>query len=109
MRTVIMLFGAATICINACGDSTQPRGIQVQSTNVTLDVVSGGDQVAAVGQTLAQPLVVKVVDKNLRIPVPGYLVNWVVTTGGGSMWVGATTTNFAGTTQNFWTLGPTPG
>ncbi|HST57171.1 MAG TPA: Ig-like domain-containing protein, partial [Longimicrobium sp.] len=67
-------------------------------------VVSGDMQTATVGQELAQPLVARVVDENNR-PVANQLVNFVVTSGGGSVFAGAALTNEDGEARERWRLG----
>ena len=39
-------------------------------------------------------------------PIPNYVVNFVVTSGGGSVFAPAVTTNAAGYAEELWTLGP---
>lgn len=67
-------------------------------------VVSGDLQTGTVGQELAQPLVVKVVDDAGK-PVRDQLVNFRVTRGGGSVFAGSAITNRDGIAQERWTLG----
>ncbi|HEX5872676.1 MAG TPA: Ig-like domain-containing protein, partial [Longimicrobium sp.] len=64
----------------------------------SMDIVSGNDQQATVGQELPQPLVVKVVDEQGR-PVRNQLVNFRVTAGGGSVFAGSALTNRDGIAQ----------
>ncbi|HEY2848516.1 MAG TPA: hypothetical protein VGI97_01465, partial [Gemmatimonadaceae bacterium] len=75
----------------------------------SLNINAGGSQTASVGQTLPNPIVVTVTDKLKGAPVAGQLVNWVITQGGGSMYVEATQTDNHGQTRNWWTMGPTAG
>lgn len=67
-------------------------------------VVSGDLQTGTVGQELAQPLVVQVVDDAGK-PVRDQLVNFRVTRGGGSVFAGSAITNRDGIAQERWTLG----
>jgi len=69
-------------------------------------IVSGTSQTAPINQPLAAPVVVKIVDAGNGAPIPGYPINWVVTSGGGSVFAAATATSADGVTQNYWTLGP---
>jgi hypothetical protein len=71
-------------------------------------VVSGDLQTGTVGQELAQPLVVQVVDDGGK-PVRDQLVNFVVTAGGGSVFAGAAITNAEGEARERWTLGTVAG
>lgn len=77
-------------------------------TPARLLVVSGDLQTAPVGEELAQPLVVRVVDAG-NDPVANQLVNFVVTAGGGSVFAGAAITNAQGEARERWTLGPVAG
>lgn len=110
MRVAAALPAAILLLIAAaCSRDSTPTAARPTPTNVTLDVISGGGQTAQAGQALANPIVVKVVDASLGVPIPGYLVNWVITSGGGTTFVGATETNWQGITQNYWTLGTAVG
>jgi len=88
---------AATLL--ACDDGTAPAG-----PPAAISVVSGNDQQAVVATTLAQPIAVKVLDAQDR-PVPGVLVTFHVTSGGGSVALGAADTDGDGVAREFWTLG----
>jgi hypothetical protein len=71
-----------------------------------MDVVSGDLQADGVaGQELPSPLVVKVLDDD-GAPVPGQVVNFVVTAGEGTVFAGAAQTNAQGEARERWTLGP---
>ena len=74
----------------------------------TLKVVSGDTQNATVGQALALPVVVQVTD-SADTPVPGQIVNFKVTQGGGSVFAGAAITDATGTARERWTLGTAAG
>lgn len=89
-----MLCGAVLSCSSASG----PR------TAAHFDIISGNRQSAVVGTQLPNPLVVKVTDAQGN-PVPGQAVNFIVTSGGGSVFGGVETTNSTGTAQELWTLG----
>jgi hypothetical protein len=70
---------------------------------MAIALFSGSGQAGAVGTALALPLVVAVQDSFGNL-VPGFTVNWAVTSGGGS--VPATSlTNTLGRAQATWTLG----
>jgi hypothetical protein len=74
-----------------------------------MDVVSGDLPPNAVaGQELAAPLVVRVLDDD-GDPVPGYLVNFVVTAGEGRVFAGASQTNAQGEARERWTMGTVAG
>ena len=68
------------------------------------DIISGDQQYGAPGQMLSTPLVVRVVNP-LGEPVPGEFINFVVTTGGGSVYGGSTMTNEDGVAHEWWILG----
>ncbi len=72
-----------------------------------MQIVSGDEQTGVAGEELLAPLVVRVVDSAGRA-VPQQIVNFRVTTGGGSVFAGAGLTNADGIAQERWTLGPNP-
>lgn len=85
---------------SSCGEPSGPHvGPPAQ-----LLIVSGNQQTYYSLAELPNPIVVKVVDANGQ-PVPGQLVNFVVTQGGGSVFAGAALTNDTGVAQERWTLG----
>src|SRR5207237_5951116 len=61
-----------------------------------------------VGQALAQPLSVRVVNAQGK-GVRGISVNWTVSSGGGSFPSGTVATDANGNSNIVWTLGTTPG
>src|SRR5688572_25336445 len=69
-----------------------------------LDIVSGDEQNGVVGTELSNPLVVRVEDAN-GMPIIGQLVNFRITSGGGSVFAGSGLTNALGIVQDRWTLG----
>lgn len=71
-------------------------------------VLSGNDQRGLVGTELPDPLVVQVLDATGR-PVARQPVNFVVTQGGGSVYVGMAITDAKGLAREWWTLGPAAG
>lgn len=86
-----------------CGSSDSERAV---ATNIAL---FGGDhQSAPPSQPLAQPIVVLVTDKNGG-PVPGALVTFAATGGGGSIAVPEASTDAAGKATALWTVGATLG
>ena len=86
----------ATGCDGATRESPGPPA--------SLQTVSGNDQSGIVADPLSDPLLVKVIDAN-DAPVSGHAVNFVVTSGGGSVFGGNTTTDADGLAQELWTLG----
>jgi len=99
---LLLLAGLLPAVITCGGDSTGPQ------LPAALNLVSVNGQSGVVGQALANPLVVKVVDA-AGAGVPGVSVAWSVTSGGGALSAATTTTNAAGTATVTWTLGPTSG
>lgn len=71
-------------------------------------VVSGAAQTGTVGQELANALVVRGVDAN-GDPMRGQIVNFHVTSGGGSVFAGAAITDADGLARERWTLGTVAG
>lgn len=99
----------ALLALVACGDSTGPP------EPAELVGLSGGDQTATVGQTLADPLRVRVADANAR-PLRGVEVVFEATSSGGSLSGGAgedaiisVAADRDGTAEAEWTLGPLAG
>ena len=91
---------AATILFMSCHDATGPQAPPVRS----LVVVSGDQQRAPAGSELPERLTVRVEDARGR-PVPGYLVDFRVTAGNGTVSPGSVATDRGGTASARWTLG----
>jgi hypothetical protein len=102
MRSARLGLGLLLAC--GCGSSSEPDPGAVAS----LAVISGEAQEAAVGTELLDPVVVKVTDVDGR-PVPNQIINFVVTSGGGSVFGGAGQTNAQGEARERWTLGTKAG
>ena len=90
----------------ACGDSV--TNLSLETAPARLDIVSGNTQSAFPETELSEPLVVRVLDES-GAPIPNQIVNFRVTEGGGSVFAGTALTDDAGTAQERWTVGPTPG
>ncbi len=71
-------------------------------------LVSGGGQSATVGAALAAPLVVRITDA-FGNGVPGFAVNWAITTGAGTLSAASSATNATGVASNTLTLSNTAG
>jgi hypothetical protein len=85
------------------GDSThQPGPVALMS------VISGGTQTAQVATELPQAIAVRATDAE-SLPVPQQIINFVVVSGGGSVFAGTAQTNSQGEARERWTLGPTAG
>src|SRR5439155_9767028 len=91
--------GMAALIVAACvREAAAPRG------RPSLEIVSGDGQSGPVGTELPNALVVRV----LHEPGQGQadqVVNFRVTSGGGSVFAGASITNNNGIAQERWTLG----
>lgn len=85
----------------ACDDST---GNQAPEAPAQVQIVSGDDQEAVAGTELPEPIVVRVLDAD-GDPIRGQLVNFRVTSGGGSVFSGSALTNASGEARERWTLG----
>lgn len=70
--------------------------------------VSGNNQSGRPGEELAEPLVVRLVDRDGN-GIADRAVSWVVGAGGGSVSSTTSTTDGNGEARTTWTLGPTPG
>jgi hypothetical protein len=95
------------LVLAACAGAEAPASVTpAPGVTAHLDITTGADQVGQVHQPLPAPVTVKTTDKD-AVAVPQQLVNFVVTKGGGSVFVGAVLTNDLGEAQNQWTLGDT--
>jgi len=83
-------------------DSTTGPGRAGQAAN--MEIVAGNQQSAQVGTELPAALVVRVSDAQGRL-VAGQVVNFRVTSGGGSVFAGVEITNDSGVARERWTLG----
>src|SRR5258705_8858224 len=72
--------------------------------SLTLSLVSGNNQTAPPGTELPNPLVARVEDSRAH-PVKGQIVNFVVVSGGGSVFAGAAISGGDGIVQERWTVG----
>ena len=101
----LLLGAAALVCATCVRDSTAVQGEPGQPASV--QIVGGDLQSGPAGMELPNPLVVRVVD-SAGVPRAGQLVNFRVTSGGGSVFAGASLTNASGVAQERWTLGTSP-
>ena len=92
----VMLFGAL-----ACDSGTNPIRV---GPPAKLVIVSGNQQQATVGTELPYAVVIQVTDADGN-PVQGQLINFRVTSGGGSVFAGSSLTNGNGQARERWTLG----
>lgn len=94
----------ASFAFAACGP--EPTAPVATSGTVALSLVGGDAQVGVAGQELPAALKVLALDDKGH-PLRGFLVNFRVMSGGGSMFAGASLTDKDGYAQDYWTLGTT--
>src|SRR2546426_752230 len=100
-----LLLLSAGLLVYAC--EKQAAAPLQPSAPVSVQVVSGDLQSGPPGKELPNPLVVKVVDAN-GLPQSGQLVNFRVTSGGGSVFAGAPLTSVSGLVEERCTPGTNP-
>jgi hypothetical protein len=83
-------------------------GSRVEDAVGTLRISAGQDQCASAGLGVPSKLKVRAVD-NGGLPVPGLVIRWSVTTGGGSITPDSTLTDATGQASATWTLGAAAG
>jgi hypothetical protein len=102
VRAVGALLGVAHI--PACADGPDPAAPTTMTRAArSMAIVAGNNQTAVVGQSLAQPLAVRVAGDG-GAPVAGAPVSWNVASGAGSI-TPTSTTNADGVATAEWTLG----
>lgn len=84
----------------SCSDAAAPRVHAIAN----MEIVAGQDQRATVGTEVPDVLTVSVLDDEGH-PIAGQIVNFKVTSGGGSVFAGAAATNASGVAKERWTLG----
>lgn len=95
-----------TVLLVALGCGRDPTA-PIDPSALSFTVISGDNQTGVVGTELPDPLVIRAFQKG--IPARGIVVNFHVTSGGGSMFAGAVITDNRGFAQDYWTLGTTAG
>jgi hypothetical protein len=103
LRRVFPLLASLSLLANC----SEPNALKGGAPSAMI-VISGGDQSGVVGQELPMPLVVRVNDAD-GDPVPNQVVNFKVTSGGGSVFAGVALTNASGEARERWTLGTVSG
>jgi hypothetical protein len=93
---------AVGVALLSCESAVKP----VVGTGIpaALLIQEGQDQSGLVGMELSTPLRVQVLDEQ-GLPVSGQIVNFRVTSGGGTVFAGASITTDAGVAVERWTLG----
>jgi hypothetical protein len=95
--------GTATVTASS-GSLSSTVTVTVQQVATLLEVASGGDQSATVGQALAELVVVRVQDAGGSVVV-GANVRFVVSAGGGTVGSASVQTDAQGLASTTWTLG----
>ena len=94
--------GISQVVVFSAEATTTPSVLTV------LSIISGDNQTGVVGETLANPFVVEVRDRN-DTPVAGVTVTFTVLTGGGTLSATTGTTDANGQAESTLTLGSDPG
>ena len=97
---------ASMIMLGACGDKVEL--VNVGPIVGTIAAASGDLQTGVVGQPLANPVVVSVVDQN-GVALSGVVVSWEVLGQSGSVSSPTSTTDVNGQASVIWTLGTEAG
>ncbi len=95
----LLLLALLSLLIASCTGTT-PSEI----TDLSLLIVGGDQQRGPAGAELPQPLTVKAVGPRGEL-LHGIVVNFRVTSGGGSVFAGSAVTNRDGRASEYWTLG----
>ena len=100
--------GVNSVSANSIGATTATFNATGLALTTAISKVSGDSQSATVGTSLANPLVVQVRNSN-NVAVPGVVVNFAVTGGGGSASPISATTDVNGNAHTSLILGSTAG
>ena len=106
MNKLIGALSLVTLALAACKDSTEP-GLGPPA-KLVIQAGGGAPQTGVVGQAVPTAPTVLVTDAGNR-PVPGVVVTFAITSGGGSLSSTTQTTNSTGVGSVVWTLGNTFG
>ncbi len=99
----LLLCSAGLWCLASCGDGTSPE----PSTPVQVEILSGDSQSGPTGEELPEAVRVRVRDRTGN-PLPGAVVSFRVTVGGGSVSAGSVPADEEGVASVRWTLGFVP-
>ena len=102
-RRVHLLLPLASL---ACGG--QDLVLPTDRSAAQVEMVQGDEQVGPAGAPLEDPLIVRVTD-SAGSPLPGQVVTWSVSSGGGAVEPVTDSTNSEGLASAEWILGPSPG
>lgn len=107
-QTLAVTLGLAIgLTLGACS-GTAPLEAAGDQPVSGIEAVSGDDQQGLVGETLTDPVVVRLVASD-GFPVAGRQVTFQVLSGGGSVTSATELSSVEGTAQTWWTLGDSPG
>lgn len=95
--------GPAQVSATA-GTATASSAVTVTQVPIAPVIVSGNNQSATISTVVGQPLVARVQDR-LGSPMAGRMVQFVVTSGSGSVGTPSATTGADGLASSSWTLG----
>src|SRR5688572_9045593 len=95
---------AATALLLAFASCDNPEAPRPPGPAALLEIVSGDRQEFTVGDGLADPLIIRIVDASRR-PVRDQLVNFRVLSGDGTLNAGARLTDEDGVAREWWTPG----
>ncbi len=104
-KRTLLLLGLASLA--ACGGDGSTNLI-LPPVNLEVIIVIGDSQVGQVHAELPDPIVVRALNDD-STPRPGQIINFVVVSGGGSVFAGAGVTDAQGFVRERWTLGDTAG
>jgi hypothetical protein len=96
--------GSAQVTVRSGGLTSAPATVTVAQVAVAIVMVSGDGQYGQPSATLSAPITVRVNDQ-LGSPVSGRTVDFVVTSGAGSLTPTSVSTGSNGQAQTVWTLG----
>jgi hypothetical protein len=97
-----------SVLIASCGGGGGNSSATAQEHLASVSIVDGNNQTAVVGTQLPLPLVARLMSASGQV-LPGTVVNFVVTSGGGSVFGGAETSDGNGLVRERWTVGTTAG
>ena len=93
------------VLLSAFGCGSDSPTSSHPAVTYNLAIVSGNNQIATFGDTLAQPLVVRVTNAASGVAVVNATVTWQPAAGNGSVSASSSTTDSSGTSPNRWILG----
>lgn len=106
-RPALLLLAALALAglAAACADPPVAPG---NPDDLAFQVLGGDQQSGPPGAELPLPLIIRATTAT-GVPLPGIVVNFHVTSGGGTVYAGAALTDHQGRASDYWTLGPDPG